>query len=196
MFSDKQLQTVIEGNAIGDYFPYDTNNQQEIEAHIRRLFYRLKRIPDLILEAEWDHFGSGYASFVEIFCYRKADIVVVEEKNGERELEISGIIVDVCRLAPVAIMGEDERFKTVDIATNEEIAGAYSSLLDDPRRVKVGEKFQAVEYQLSQALEEFGYKILDEAILKQPLSFEAKIATLYRKPGGYKVMDALFYWED
>ncbi|WP_077601495.1 hypothetical protein [Oceanobacillus sojae] len=196
MFSDKQLQTIIEGNAVGNYFPYDTNNEQEIEAHIRRLFYRLKRIPDVRLEAEWNHFGSGYASFVEIFCYRKEDITVIKEKNGERELEISGIIVDICRLAPVAIMGEDKRFKTIDIATNEELAGGFGSLLDDPRRVKVGKKFQTVERQLHQALEEFEYKNLDEAILKQPLTFKTKIATIYRKPREYKVMDALFYWED
>lgn len=196
MFSDEQLQTMINGKAIGEFYPYNTNNEQEIEAHIRRLFYRLKRIPKLIVEAEWDHFGSGYASFVEFFCYRKEDITVIEERDGERELKFEGIIIDVCRLAPVVIMGEDERFKTVEIISQEEIAGAYSSLLDDPRRLKISEKFHDLERQLMQALEEFEYKILDEAIVKQPLTLKTKIPTIYREPTGYKVIDAFFYWED
>lgn len=196
MFSDEQLQRTIEGKAIGDYYPYNTNNEREIEAHIRRMFYRLKRIPHLIVDAEWEHFGSGYASFVEFFCYRKEDITVIEEKNGERELEIKGIIIDVCRLAPVTIMGEDERMRIINIAVNEEVGGAYSSLLDDPRRLNISERFHTVERQLKQALEEFEYVILDEETVNKPLSFKAKIPTIYRESYGYKVLDALFYWED
>lgn len=71
MFSDDQLQDAIEGKAVGDYYPYNTNNEREIEAHIRRMLYRLKRIPNLIVDAEWEHFGSGYASFVEFFVIGK-----------------------------------------------------------------------------------------------------------------------------
>ncbi|WP_405099692.1 hypothetical protein [Oceanobacillus sp. FSL H7-0719] len=196
MFSDDQLQDAIEGKAVGDYYPYNTNNEREIEAHIRRMLYRLKRIPNLIVDAEWEHFGSGYASFVEFFCYRKEDITVIEEKNGERELEIRGIIIDVCRLAPVTIMGEDERMRIINIAVNEEVGGAYSSLLDDPRRLKISERFHTVERQLKQALEEFEYVILDEETVNKPLSFKTKIPTIYRESYGYKVLDALFYWED
>lgn len=196
MFSNEQLQTVIDGGTVGDQFPYDTNNEQEIEAHIRRLYHRLNRIPNLTIEAEWNHFGSGYASFVEFFCYLKDHLLVAKEKNGERELEIDGIIIDICRLAPVVIMGEGKRYKIIEFATNEEVGGAYGSLLDDPSRLKIDVKFKAIERQMKQALEEFNYENLEEDIVKQPLSFKTKIPTLYREPQAYKVMDALFYWED
>jgi hypothetical protein len=53
-----------------------------------------------------------------------------------------------------------------------------------------------VEHQLEQVLNEFGYKRLDATKLNQPLPFEAEIRTLYRDPGDYRILDAIFYWED
>lgn len=113
MFTNEQLRQIIAGDPVGSGYPYNTNNHQEIEAHIRGLYYRVKRIPHLIMEAEWDHFGSGYASFVEFYCYQRENIKILEQKGNIHELQITGIIIDVCRLAPVVIMGEDERFKTI-----------------------------------------------------------------------------------
>lgn len=196
MFSNEELQQMIDGKSIGHQYPYNTNNEQEIEAHIRRLFYRLIRIPNLIIEAEWDHFGSGYASFVELFCYQKENVLIVKKINDMQKLEIHGIIIDVCRLAPVVIMGEDERFKTIDMITNKEISGGYGTLLDGPIRLHLSEKLLPLERELKLALDEFKYEVLDENTVSQPLSFQTNIPTLYRASPAYKVMDALFYWED
>lgn len=196
MFSNLQLQDLITGKVVGEKFPYDTDNEQEIEAHIRRLFYRINRIPNLICEAEWNHFGSGYASFVEFFCYLKEDVTVVEEKYGRREEKMEGIIIDICRLAPVAIMGEDDRYKTICIETKEEVGGGSSSLLDGPNRLYISEKFQTIAEKLKQALKEFDYELLEGERINKRLPFQAKIPTLYREPGNYLIMDAIFYWED
>lgn len=196
MFSNEQLQDLIDGKVVRNKFPYDTNDEREIEAHIRRLFHRINRIPNLVCEAEWDHFGSGYASFVELFCYKKEDAKVVEEKYGHREIKTEGIIIDVCRLAPVAIMGEDDRYKTVRIETNEVVGGTYGSLLDGPNPFYLSEKFQVIAIKLKQALKEFDYELLEAEKVIQPLSFQTKIPTIYREPREYLVMDAIFYWED
>lgn len=196
MFSNEQLQGLIEGKIVGNKFPYDTNNEQEIEAHIRRLFHRIKRIPNLVCEAEWNHFGSGYASFVEFFCYREEDIIVVEEKYGFREIKTDGIIIDICRLAPVAIIGEDERYKTIRTQTDEVVGGAHGSLLGRPKILDLSEKFQAIAEELKQALKEFDYELLEAEKMNQPLSFQTKIPTIYREPRDYLVVDAIFYWED
>lgn len=196
MFSDDELQQIIAGNVIGDRFPYDTKEEQEIEAHIRRLLYRIRRIPNIICEAEWDHFGSGYASFVEFFCYRKEDRRIVEEKYGRREEKTEGIIIDICRLAPVVIMGEDERYQTVRIETNEVVCGAYSTLLGDPRRLHVPDRLQPLREKIRQALEEYSFDLLEAEIIGQPLPFQANIPTIYQKPKDYLIMDAIYYWED
>jgi hypothetical protein len=196
MFSNQQLRDIIAGKIVGNRFPYDTDNQQEIEAHIRRLFHRINRIPNLICGAEWNHFGSGYASFVELFCYLKEDVTVVEKKHGRRVEKTEGIIIDICRLAPVVIMGEDERYKTIRIDTNEEVSRAYGSLLDGPKRLFLSEKFQTNVEKLKQALKEFDYELLEAESINTLLPFLAKIPTIYREPKDYLIMDAIFYWED
>ncbi|MFD1607068.1 hypothetical protein [Oceanobacillus luteolus] len=196
MFTKEELKQVISGEAIGHVFPYHTNNPQEIEAHIRRLFYHLKRIPNLIIEAEWDHFGSGYASFVELYCYRKEDVTVLEEWRDIQEIQINGMIINVCRLAPVVIMGEDERSRKYRKSTGEVLSGGSGTLLDGLHRLQLTEKFKCLEQQIIQTLEEFDYQVLDQKVAELPLDFRTSIATLYRDSREYKVMDALFYWED
>lgn len=195
MFSNKQLQDLIEGKIIESKFPYDTNNEKEIEAHIRRLFHRINRIPNIVCEAEWNHFGSGYASFVEFFCYRKED-VAIEEKYGMREIETKGMIIDICRLAPVAIMGEDDRSQKTHIETKKVVSGSYGTILDNPNSLLYGSGFQVIERELEQALKEFNYELLTAEEMSQPLPFQAIIPTIYREPREYKVVDAIFYWED
>ncbi|PIC63840.1 hypothetical protein CSV79_09780 [Sporosarcina sp. P13] len=196
MFSDEQLQKLIEGKMIGDAFPYDTANEIEVESHIRHLFYRINRIPNVVCKAEWNHFGSGYASFIEFFCYRKEDVMVVGEKYGFQEVEIKGILIDISRLAAVAILGEDERYKKVRIETNETVGGGYGSILDGPHRLTVSEKLLTFAAELKNVLKDFDYELLEAKDIEQPLSFQTKIPTIYRPVRQYLVMDAIFYWED
>ncbi|PJK16028.1 hypothetical protein CQS04_12405 [Chryseomicrobium excrementi] len=196
MFSDEQLQAMIDGKIVGEKFPYDTNDEREIEAHIRRLFHRINRIPNVVCEAEWNHFGSGYASFVEFFCYQKEDLIVLEEKHGHREIKMNGLIVDISRLASVAIMGDDEQYKTIHIESNEYRGGAYGSFLGGTKLIGVSERFQTFGEQLKQVLEEFDFEVVEPEEMNQLLSFKTKIPTIYRESRDYTVADAIFYWED
>ncbi|MDV6377240.1 hypothetical protein ORD22_03065 [Sporosarcina sp. GW1-11] len=196
MLSDEQLQKLIEGKMVGDAFPYDTGDELEVESHIRRLFHRINRLPNVVCKAEWNHFGSGYASFIEFFCYRKEDVMVVEEKYGFQDVEIKGILIDISRLAPVAILGEDERYKKVCIETNEAVSGGHGSILDSPHRLTVSEKLQTFADELKNILKDFDYELLEAEHIEQPLSFQTKIPTIYRPVRQYLVMDAIFYWED
>lgn len=196
MFSNDDLQQLIAGRIISDQFPYDTRDEKEVSAHINRLFHRICRIPNVVCEAEWNHFGSGYASFVEFFCYRNEDVSVIQEKATIREEKREGLIIDICRLAPAAILGGDVRYRTIDRRTGEEISGAYGSLLDGPERLNVPEKLQPLASQLVQALKEFGYEEMEAEKLGELLPFQGRIPTLYRKPKDYLILDAFFYWED
>ncbi|WNS79271.1 hypothetical protein RRU94_17115 [Domibacillus sp. DTU_2020_1001157_1_SI_ALB_TIR_016] len=93
-------------------------------------------------------------------------------------------------------MGEDDRYKTIRIETNEEVGGAYGSLLHGPKRLYISEKFQTIAEKLKQALKEFDYELLEAERINKLLPFQVKIPTLYREPGDYLIMDAIFYWED
>ncbi len=52
MFSNEQLQDMINGKVIGNKLPYENKNEKEIETHIRQLFYRINRISNIVCEAE------------------------------------------------------------------------------------------------------------------------------------------------
>ncbi len=71
MYSHEQLKSFVKGEIIGESYPYDTKDEKKIEAYIKQLYNRMKRIPNMLCGAEFDHFGSGYASFIEFFCYRR-----------------------------------------------------------------------------------------------------------------------------
>ncbi|MFP7493888.1 hypothetical protein SFC66_08895 [Terribacillus saccharophilus] len=196
MYSNHELQNVISGQAVGDSFPYNTNDETEIEAHIRRLYHYINHMPHIVCEAEWNHFGSGYSSYVEFYCYSRKDVTVVQQKDNHRVEEREGIIIAVCRLAPVAIMGADDRYRMIHSVTNEEVGRGYGSLLDGPDRLYVGEELQNTAEKLKAALQIFGFELMDAKSMGAPLPFQTIIPTIYRKPGEYLYMDALFYWED
>src|SRR5699024_6869604 len=130
MYANQQLQASIKGEIIGKSYPYDTHNVEEVESYIKQLYYRIKRIQNIICEAELDHYRCGYASLVKLFCYRNEGVLVVQDKgeHGVLEYEKAGVLLNVSRLAPVFIYGEDERSETVRVETNEVIGGGYSPL--------------------------------------------------------------------
>lgn len=93
-------------------------------------------------------------------------------------------------------MGEDDRYKTICTKTNVLVGGAYGTLLDDPRRLTVGEQLQTMAQTLSQALVEFDYNLVEEQHIHHPSTFHTKIPTMYRRSKDYLVIDAIFYWID
>lgn len=198
MYSHEQLKSFIKGEIIGESYPYDIKDKKEVEAYIKQLYYRMKQIPNMLCEAEFDHFGSGYASFVEFFCYRREDVQIVKdkEKYGILEYEIKGILINVSRLARVFIYGEDERVRTIRVETNEDIAGGYSPLPGQTNIFHIDEKFTEMMDELLQVLKEFKYEPLAKTYANQVLPFEADIPTIYRESHEYRVLDALFYWQD
>ena len=194
MFTEEQLRDLIAGRMIGHAYPYDTNDDGEVEAHIRRLFYRINRIPGIICEAEWDHFGSGYASFVEFYCYKEEDQIVTKNK-WTREVRTEGLLIYISRLAPVAIMGEDARYKTLRNEKGEVTGGVFGSLTK-PSDLRIGEGFLSIAEKITEAIEEFDYELLKENMINMPLPFQVKIPTIYSEPRDYTIMHAIFYWED
>lgn len=57
------------------------------------------------------------------------------------------------------------------------------ALLGGPILLNVSEKFLPIAEKLKQALKEFDYELLEAEKIKQPLSFQTKIPTIYSEPG-------------
>lgn len=201
-FTTEQLQTMIAEQPIGESYPYNTKDKAQIEKYIQDLFYTINRSKTIQCEAIFDHYGSGYASYVDFFCYKKDGSSKVDERYIEKDsltsIQLEGLVIYVSRLAPVAIIGKDIRHKA--IINTEEIQDEFfsgMSMISRPQEVMneppsfIAEEFREIKQKLADA----GYRILEKEYLSQSLPFKTKIQT-FTKPNQYTVFDAFFYWMD
>lgn len=108
-FTSEQLQLMIEGKAVGDSFPYKNGNEEDIENYLKRLYSKLNQSDRLVCDGEFDHYGSGSASFVEFFCLKKDGSSILSKTEMDEDCVriegLEGISLYVSRLAPVAVLG-------------------------------------------------------------------------------------------
>lgn len=196
MFSEVQLRQLIAGEVIGEEYPYCTKNEDDILNHMRQLYYEFSRMHNIVCEAEWNHFGSGYASYVEMFLYNKKNVhVSINEKAKQRKEVRNGVVINISRLAPVAIIGDDKRYSTYSIKTEEYIGGGYYPLAK-ASDIKVSEELRPLAEKMRDIVQRYGYTLLGEKELILPLPFKANIPTIFTQPRDYTIFDAVFYWMD
>ena len=115
-WSEQTLQRIYEASVyqygrqrhtVGDLWPYDGGSEQDIEEYLHDVVTDLGNSKAVIVEADFTSYGSGYASFVDIFC-SKEDGSSTRPFLGSGERTV-GIVVYVSRLVPVAAYGPEER---------------------------------------------------------------------------------------
>ncbi len=213
-FDNEQLKLIISGEPVGVAHPYDTKNEETIEDHILDLFESLKKSNSVDCFGEFDHYGSGYASYVEIFCVKKGgrSIIQKETKKYYEKDDVwvtstgyTGVVLYVNRLAPVVIFSKDERYKE----KNESVKARYSyeTFSKNHSFAELSEDFGKLPFgdwdnefnEIQATLKKYGYSFLEKEYLEQELPFKADIPTLLCIPdlgGKYKIFDSLFYWSD
>lgn len=186
-FSNEELKRIIETKPVGGFYPYNLKEYDDDAAdeYISKVVGSLAAIKNLDYKAEFEHYGSGYASYVEVFCYKK-DGSSSEERNGV--LEIDGIRIYICRLTPVAVIGKGR-------VTKHDKGGSSDFLPSQNVDVLPSGDWEEMAAGIRGVLARYHFKDLDSNYVSQPLPFEADIPTLLGDPP-YKIFDALFYWED
>lgn len=186
ILSESQLRMLIAGQPFGDFPPYQQGDQEGIEGYLRRIVAGLTRSKLIEVEAIFNHYGSGYASYVDIFCYKRKGLSTRHEKGVKW---INGITVYLSRLAPFSAWGPGER-------TRHETGGSSDYL--EGRKVgelPPGDWAAEVNEITTKLVTEYGITIPSREELVQRLPFKAIIPTILGDPP-YTVFDALFYWED
>lgn len=192
MFTNEQLQALIRREVIGELYPYSTKDQDELKNYLKPMLAELKRKKIHCL-VESDHFGSGYASYIQWFCYEEEHVEVMEG-DKERTENIKGLHVLINRLAPVILIGNGEESHTYSL-TGESVSSA-KSMLDIPDQLEIEAHFQPMLNKLERLFMKYNFTVLRKADVEQPLPFDADIPTISREKGRYLVWDAIFYWED
>ena len=192
MFTNEQLQAMIRKERISEQYPYSENDDEVLVDYLKPLLVELTRLK-IRYRMESDHFGSGYASYIQLFCYTD-DFMKVTEKDGERQEVRRGLHVLVSRLAPVLIIGN--AWEGASFAQSGKQTGASYSMLDNPSELIIEPQFTELYNDLEQLFMKYHFTFLRKEDVEPPLPFDAHIPTLSRSKGKYLVWDAIFYWED
>lgn len=116
-WSDQALKQIYEAehqqnwipkrqHTVGNRWPYNGGLDEDVEAHLHDVVADLETSPLISVEADFDSYGGGYASFVDVFCFKK-DGSSRERFLGSGE-KIIGIQIYLSRLAPIAAYGAEE----------------------------------------------------------------------------------------
>lgn len=193
MFTNDQLQAMIRGEIIGDIYPYSSRDAEEITNYLKQIKAELARNKMHLIEEE-KHFGSGYASYRQWFCYLDEHIEF-EDKKFTRDERIESLGILISSLAPVIVIAESSSFRTLHKETNT-YRNNGGTLISEPSQLIVTSKFLPLYNKLERIFMKYHFTVLKKEDLDELLPFDVTIPTIFRKRGQYLTWDAVFYWED
>jgi hypothetical protein len=184
--SEATLRAIIAGHAVGLSWPYDRGSDEDISTHLSEVVAALQRSPRFEAEAKPDHYGSGYASYVHVFCSKRKGKSTTRTEGGA---VVDGIAVYISRLAPLAVYGPDREVRFPG-------GQGYGHL--DPEQVgesPTGDWRWEIN-EIRTKLARYGYDFPAREELAMRLPFSAAIPTAVARGSHYRVFDALFYYND
>lgn len=179
----EELADLIRDAIIGRYWPSDLQTDDEIEALIHATVDKLKSCPLLDIDADFNSYGSGFASYVHVFCTKANRAATI--RHGETDW-IDGITVYLGRLVPFAAFGAEQR-------TRHPRGGSGGFL--DSRNLETtpdgswGNELRAI----LQAIEASGYTVMPKKEYCRQLPVQLKWDTNF---GTDTYFDAIFHWYD
>lgn len=162
--------------------------QAAVEGFLRRVVADLNRLPSLVVEhAEFRHYGSGYASYVDVFLTKRDGS---RRRSMDGATGVDGLTLALCRLAPLAALFERSRR-----SSGPGPAGAYS--LPELSRVADADPpgWEQECRQIRRTLDDHGIALLDAQTLGLPLDDRLTVETVLGDPP-FRVFDAWFHWAD
>jgi hypothetical protein len=182
--TNELLRSVIAGKPVGDHEAYKNGSKNAIKGHIKATVHDLEQSKNLVIETE-DSYGSGYASYIDVFCCKSGGRLSTTESG---RTTIDGIAIYLCKLAPVAVMGAMEK-------TRSKGSGSYGFLHAEDLNTFPPGNWLEVDIEIRQKLEKHGFEILGPRELKKTMPFTARIDTNIGDPP-YTIFDAFFHWMD
>jgi len=178
-----ELADIVRNAIIGRYWPSHLQTEDEIEAHIHATVDKLKNCELLEIDADFDSYGSGFASYVHVFC-TKANRRATK-KIGETDW-LNGITVYLGRLVPFAAYGTEERTRHA--------RGGSGGFLELQIIETIPDDSWALELQaILEIIGESGYAIIPKSDYGCELPIRLNWDTNF---GTETYFDAIFYWYD
>jgi len=186
LLSATQLQQLLNQQCISDQHPWSTNDSDVIEKFYRMVRANVERMARTKSVVGPNHYGSGYASYIDAWFYRNTPDF---EDGALNEVKsFYGLAVLFSRLSPYYIFFEGIKFG------REPSSGTYLPDFDSidkfgtPSVIALAKEIQPI-------LESSGLQRLSREDVSTLLPTGTKIDTnLSRR--AYREFDALFNWMD
>jgi hypothetical protein len=193
-FSEDYLRHIVRREVVGDFPPFTLGSVAKTENYIRKIVAHLASISTILVEADFDSYGSGFASYVEVRISKRdqSDSITLAQ-NQRVTYETNGLMLYVSRLTPYWFYGGNKWAKTYERGKE---TGGGSLFLEPESQDNINQAIWQHDSRLIEAvLQDFRYSLLSSTELAQPAPSDIFIPTvLADKP--YKVFDCFFYWED
>ncbi len=181
--SKRQINNLLRMKSITGEWPWSTNDEATIDQHIKDIVAEVRRKVRLTEKTEYDHYGSGYASFVDCWLYRPND-----EFRFHAGDAYWGLVVLFSRLSKYYVVGKGQ--KTWDGNRGSSYLPCFE-FVDQISQPAV----TAIVGKVCRVLDGRGLERLNSDELSELLPGDIQIPTILGGPP-WRHFDALFHWED
>lgn len=193
-FEEAYLKGLVNNNSKSFLNKFSSRKKHLTENELKQVVKEISKISSIIVESDFDHYGSGYSSYVHLYLSKedKSDVKVITGNNLRRE-EINGVMMYLCRIAPFGVFAEGNWENTY---RGEEFVSAGSHFIEpeELETLPIGD-WQTEMKQITSILDQYGIRFLTKTEVIENLDFEIKIPTILSDPP-YKVFDCFFHWAD
>lgn len=185
MFNESESEKLLRAESISDQHPWMTNDERQIDSFYRKVIGRLEIDQNLKSRIEWDHYGSGYASYIDAWFYQDSDEFRELAPLGECFV---GVAVLFSRLSPFYVLGQGSK------AWSEGGGSSYLPCMDfvDVFDLDCTRKLSKT---IESFLEKQDLSRVKRVDLENPLSPDYRVPTIL-SDSPWTEFDALFHWED
>jgi hypothetical protein len=195
MFTETYLRNLAADRVQGDFTPFNQNDIYEVEAYIKGMLGRLSDNKSINVQADFDNYGSGFASYINVKITKKdkSDTTILSKKDNRISVQKNGLLLYICSLSLYWYFGGAKW--TEDYLDNKYQGGSMPFLM--PEHIHDYDKIlwhNEIEH-ITRLFENYRYSLLTEQEVEKSLWFKTAITTIIgQKP--YTVFDCFFHWED
>ncbi|MBF7091205.1 hypothetical protein IUY40_06605 [Flavobacterium sp. ALJ2] len=192
--SEYFLKKLASEKVTGDFYPFDTGEIDKVEDYIRQIVGRLKNNQKIIIEPDFDYYGSGFASYINVRISKrdKSDSKITTDKNRVTKCT-KGLLLYISNLTPFWYYGTAEWDRTTE---NGVFKSGSTGFLRPHSIDNIDTQLWTNDIEkIKLVMSDFGYYLLTRQEVEDPIDFKVNMASnLIEKPT--KVFDCFFHWED
>lgn len=186
LLTNTQIEQLLNQEVITEEWPWSTNNEKVINKNIKDIVAEICLAARLEDKTEYNHYGSGYASFVDCWLHRPDNDFRFHIDDNCHSYH--GLVVLFSRLSPFYVLGQGDK------SWNKTGSSSYAPDFDFVDGIEHPAVLKLVP-SVTDILAKRGLEQLHRSELDTILPVGFHVPTIMAG-SVLRHFDALFYWED